>query len=131
MKAITTTIRETIKGSNGKGERKDIGKIAFLVPTLEEVKDHLNTETAFVMEKEGEKELDTYESNFSQFLADAIEAACKSSSLPSSNRKALLSSLDNLSGQRLLNWSKLLRREDSTLPLLRHSRLLLLPLSPA
>ena len=77
MKAITTTIRETIKGSNGKGERKDIGKIAFLVPTLEEVKDHLNTETAFIMEKEGEKVLDTYESNLSQFLADAIEAACK------------------------------------------------------
>ena len=77
MKTITTTIRETIKGSNGKGERKDIGKIAFLVPTLNEVKDHLNTETAFVMEKEGEKVLDTYESNFSQFLADAIEAACK------------------------------------------------------
>ena len=77
MKTITTTIRETIKGSNGKGERKDIGKIAFLVPTLEEVKDHLNTETAFIMEKDGEKVLDTYESNFSQFLADAIEAACK------------------------------------------------------
>jgi len=77
MKAITTTIRETIKGSNGKGERKDIGTIAFLVPTLEEVKDHLNTETAFIMEKEGEKVLDTYESNLSQFLADAIEAACK------------------------------------------------------
>lgn len=77
MKVITTTIRETVKGSNGKGERKDIGKIAFLVPTLEEVKDHLNTETAFIMEKEGEKVLDTYESNFSQFLADAIEAACK------------------------------------------------------
>jgi hypothetical protein len=77
MKAITTTIRETIKASNGKGERKDIGKIAFLVPTLEEVKDHLNTETAFIMEKDGEKTLDTYESNFSQFLADAIEAACK------------------------------------------------------
>ncbi len=77
MKTITTTIRETIKGSNGKGERKDIGKIAFLVPTLEEVKDHLNTEAAFTMEKEGEKVLDTYESNFSQFLADAIEAACK------------------------------------------------------
>ena len=77
MKAVTTIIRETIKGSNGKGERKDIGKIAFLVPTLEEVKDHLNTETAFVMEKEGEKVMDTYESNFSQFLADAIEAACK------------------------------------------------------
>jgi hypothetical protein len=77
MKTITTTIRETIKGSNGKGERKDIGKIAFLVPTLNEVKEHLNTETAFVMEKEGEKVLDTYESNFSQFLADAIEAACK------------------------------------------------------
>lgn len=73
MKTITTTIRETIKGSNGKGERKDIGKIAFLVPTLEEVKDHLNTEAAFIMEED----LDTYESNFSQFLADAIEAACK------------------------------------------------------
>ena len=77
MKTITTTIRETIKGSNGKGERKEIGKIAFLVPTLEEVKEHLNTETAFVMEKDGEKVLGTYESNFSQFLADAIEAACK------------------------------------------------------
>ena len=78
MKAITTTIRETIKAEGEKqGKRKDIGKIAFLVPTLEEVKDHLNTEAAFIMEKEGEKVLDTYESNFSQFLADAIEAACK------------------------------------------------------
>ncbi len=74
MKTITTIIRETIKAEGEKqGKRKDIGKIAFLVPTLEEVKEHLNTETAFIMEKD----LDTYESNFSQFLADAIEAACK------------------------------------------------------
>ena len=78
MKAITTTIRETVKSAGDeKGKRKDIGKIAFLVPTLEEVRDHLATPEAFIMEKEGEKVLNTYESNFSQFLADAIEAACK------------------------------------------------------
>jgi hypothetical protein len=78
MKTVTTVIRENVKAAGDKkGERKEIGKIAFLVPTLEEVKEHLNTETAFIMEKEGEKVLDTYESNFSQFLADAIEAACK------------------------------------------------------
>ena len=78
MKTITTIIRETVKSAGDeKGKRKDIGKIAFLVPTLEEVRDHLATPEAFIMEKEGEKVLDTYESNLSQFLADAIEAACK------------------------------------------------------
>lgn len=77
MKSITTTIRETIKGTNGKGERKEIGKLTFLIPTLEEVKDHLNTESALVQEKDGEKTLDSYESNFSQFIYDALESACK------------------------------------------------------
>jgi hypothetical protein len=78
MKTITTTIRETIKNEKtGKGERKDLGKIAFLVPTLEEVRGHLNTELAFVHERDGEKVLDSYESTFSQFIDDAIEAACK------------------------------------------------------
>jgi hypothetical protein len=78
MKAATTTIRETIKGTNGKaGERKEIGQVSFLVPTLEEVRDHLNTESALAQEKDGEKVLDSYESNFSQFIYDALESACK------------------------------------------------------
>jgi hypothetical protein len=78
MKTITTTIRQTVKNEGDeKGKRKEIGKVSFLVPTLEEVRDHLNTEPAFVHEKDGEKVLDSYESTFSQFIDDAIEAACR------------------------------------------------------
>lgn len=36
FEAIETTISETVKGKDGKGERKEIGKISFLVPTLAE-----------------------------------------------------------------------------------------------
>lgn len=77
MKTVTTTISETIKtAGNAKGTRKEVGKISFLIPTLEEVKDHLNTENALVL-ADG-KELDSFASDFSQFIADSIEAACKS-----------------------------------------------------
>ena len=36
FEAIETVISETVKGKDGKGERKEIGKISFLVPTLAE-----------------------------------------------------------------------------------------------
>ncbi len=36
MEKITTVISETVKGADGKGERKEIGKVDFLVPTLDE-----------------------------------------------------------------------------------------------
>lgn len=80
MKTVTTTISETIKtAGNAKGTRKEVGKISFLVPTLQEVKDHLNTENALVLDKDADgKELDNFASDFSQFIADSIEAACKS-----------------------------------------------------
>lgn len=74
MKTITTSINETIKNEKtGKGERKEIGKISFFVPTVEEVNDHLNVKAHLDLSKDGE----TYESTFTQFIADAIEAACK------------------------------------------------------
>ena len=80
MKIVTTTISETVKtAGNAKGTRKEVGKISFLVPTLEEVKDHLNSESALLMAKDAEgKEIDSFDSDFSQFIADSIETACKS-----------------------------------------------------
>jgi hypothetical protein len=36
FEAIETTISETVKGKDGKGERKEIGKVTFLAPTLAE-----------------------------------------------------------------------------------------------
>ena len=80
MKIVTTTISETVKtAGNAKGTRKEVGKISFLVPTLEEVKNHLNSENALVLTKDADgKNVDSYDSDFSQFIADSIETACKS-----------------------------------------------------
>lgn len=79
MKTVTTTISETIKtAGNAKGTRKEVGKISFLVPTLQEVKDHLNTENALVLDKDADGKELGFASDFSQFIADSIEAACKS-----------------------------------------------------
>ena len=73
MKTITTTISERVKvEGQEKGVNKEIGKVSFLVPTLEEVKDHLNKEGSLAVD-----EKENYTDDFTSFIADAIEAVCK------------------------------------------------------
>ena len=73
MKTVTTTISERVKvEGQEKGVNKEIGKVSFLVPTLEEVKDHLNKEGSLAVD-----EKENYTDDFTSFVADAIEAACK------------------------------------------------------
>ncbi len=80
MKTVTTTISERVKvNGSDKGVNKEVGKVSFLVPTLEEIKNHLNSENALVLAKDADgKEIDSFDSDFSQFIADSIETACKS-----------------------------------------------------
>ena len=80
MKTVTTTISERVKvNGSDKGVNKEVGKVSFLVPTLEEIKNHLNSENALVLAKDADgKEVDSFDSDFSQFIADSIETACKS-----------------------------------------------------
>ena len=75
MKTITTTISERVKvNGSDKSINKEVGKISFLVPTLEEIKNHLNSENALTFDKNA----GSFTSDFSQFIADSIETACKS-----------------------------------------------------
>lgn len=73
MKTVTTTISERVKvEGQEKGVNKEIGKVSFLVPTLDEVKDHLNKEGSLAVD-----EKENYTDDFTSFIADAIEASCK------------------------------------------------------
>lgn len=74
MEKITTSIAETVILANGKKERKEVGTIPFLVPTLAELAEAISKAEEV---RDAKTEILSYKDSTAQFVYDAVCAAAR------------------------------------------------------